>query len=115
MTDLSIIKGRIDSAWSALALEPDDVTKPRHPGALIYADRLHFGETRKVYARRLGIGEQMLADIEKGRRGISVSLAVRLERITERTAFGWLAQNAAWNLRSWIERYGEKGEADGDN
>lgn len=61
------------------------------PGALLGVTLRELGLSQRQAAERLGISDQYISDVVLGRRGISIDLALRLERICgPDTAMCWL-------------------------
>ena len=74
--------------------------RPVHPGEILLED---YVKPMGISIRALSIALHMpylrLREIVKGKRGVSVDTALRLERYFGSEAQGWLALQSAYDLR----------------
>nr|WP_157140634.1 HigA family addiction module antitoxin [Paraburkholderia graminis] len=76
-----------------------DMRNPPHPGEMIKRDVLvPLGISITEAAQRLGITYAMLSRLINGHFGISVELAMRLEKAGVSTARFWLALQAVYDI-----------------
>ena len=77
-----------------------------HPGLVIERGRQTRGLSKTDLARRLGVSVQYVSDVTKERRGISVALAISLERVLGSPASYWLGLQTEYDLHRARERVG---------
>lgn len=69
-----------------------------HPGVFIKERLEAEGITQKQFAEIVHMSPQYINDVLKGRRSISVNLAIQLERRFGRRALMWLTWQAQYDL-----------------
>jgi addiction module HigA family antidote len=74
---------------------------PPHPGEIIRVDCIEAsGLTVTEAATKLGISRQSLSEVVNGRAGVSVEMALRLEKMNWSSAAVWLGIQQAYDLWS---------------
>lgn len=72
---------------------------PPHPGEIVREDCLApLGLSVTAAAEHLGISRQSLSDVLNGRFGVSVDMALRLEKAGWSTARTWLNAQTSYDL-----------------
>lgn len=72
---------------------------PTHPGEMLLEEFLKpLGVTQTAFAFRLGVSYPRLNEIIKGRRGVTVDTALRLEKVLGMSAGFWLGLQHDWDL-----------------
>jgi addiction module HigA family antidote len=72
---------------------------PTHPGEMLLSDFIvPHGLSLAETARRLRISYPRLHEIVKGRRGVTIDTALRLQRMFEMDADFWLNLQRNWDL-----------------
>jgi addiction module HigA family antidote len=75
--------------------------RPVHPGEILLEDYIKpMGVSVRAVAIALHVPYSRLSEITKGERGVSADTALRLERYFGSEAQGWLALQAAYDLRT---------------
>ena len=83
---------------------------PTHPGAVLRLDVLpELGLTQEAFAERLGVSRLTVSQVLNEHRGVSPSLAVKLQAVLRVRAEQWLAMQIARDL--WDERFRAKAAA----
>jgi addiction module HigA family antidote len=78
--------------------------KPRHPaevfhpGEAIEEERIARGVTKTSMAREMGMSVQYVSDLTRCRRGVSVDVALALERIWGVSAEFWMNMQSSWEI-----------------
>lgn len=81
------------------ALFRDSGSPDQHPGPLLKTTLRELGLTQHEAAERIGVSDQYISDVILERRGISVELALKLERICgPDSAMCWLVLQARHDL-----------------
>lgn len=57
------------------------------------------GQTQKELAQQMQVSEQMMSDVIRGRRRMSINFAIRFERVTGANAEKWLYMQLRDDLR----------------
>lgn len=77
-----------------------NVMRPVHPGEVLLEDYIKPLEISvRALSLALHVPHSRLREIVDGKRGISADTALRLERYFGSEAHGWLALQAAYDLR----------------
>jgi addiction module HigA family antidote len=63
------------------ALFRDNGSTGQHPGPLLSVTLRELGLSQRQAAGRLGVSDSYISDVISGKRGVSVELALKLERI----------------------------------
>lgn len=72
---------------------------PTHPGEMLLKEFLEeYGESQSAFARRIGVSFVRLHEIIRGKRGVTVDTALRLEKGTGMDASFWLNLQSDWDL-----------------
>lgn len=72
---------------------------PTHPGKMLLKEWLEpIGESQSAFARRIGVSTVRLHEIVRGKRGVTIDTALRLEAATQTKAEFWLGLQQAWDL-----------------
>lgn len=72
---------------------------PTHPGEMLYAEFLEpIGLTQRALAETLHVPYQRINEIVNGKRGITPSTALRLEKYFGMSADFWLNMQLRWDL-----------------
>ena len=64
--------------------------RPVHPGEILREEMEELGMSAKAIARELGVPQNRISDILRGRRGITADTALRLARYFNTTPQVWL-------------------------
>ena len=72
---------------------------PVHPGEILREELEELGMSAKAIARELGVPQNRVSDILRGRRGITADTALRLARYLNTTPQLWLNLQKAYELR----------------
>ncbi len=72
---------------------------PVHPGEILREELEELGLSAKAIARELGVPQNRISDILRGRRGITADTALRLARYFNTTPLLWLNLQKAYELR----------------
>ena len=72
---------------------------PVHPGEILREELEELGMSAKAIARELGVPQNRISDILRGRRGITADTALRLARYLNTTPQLWLNLQKAYELR----------------
>ena len=75
------------------------VCPPVHPGEILREELEELGMSAKAIARELGVPQNRVSDILRGRRGITADTALRLARYLNTTPQLWLNLQKAYELR----------------
>ena len=73
--------------------------RPVHPGEILREELNELGMSAKAIARELGVPQNRISDILRGRRGITADTALRLARYLNTTPQVWLNLQNAYELR----------------
>ena len=73
--------------------------RPVHPGEILREELEELGMSAKAIARELGVPQNRISDILRGRRGITADTALRLARYLNTTPQLWLNMQKAYELR----------------
>ena len=73
--------------------------RPVHPGEILREEMEDLGMSAKAIARELGVPQNRISDILRGRRGITADTALRLARYLNTTPQVWLNLQKAYELR----------------
>ena len=73
--------------------------QPVHPGEILREELEEIGMSAKAIARELGVPQNRISDILRGRRGITADTALRLARYFNTTPLLWLNLQKAYELR----------------
>ena len=73
--------------------------RPVHPGEILREELEELGMSAKAIARELGVPQNRISDILRGRRGITADTALRLARYFNTTPQVWLNLQKAYELR----------------
>ena len=73
--------------------------RPVHPGEILREEMEELGMSAKAIARELGVPQNRISDILRGRRGITADTALRLARYFNTTPQVWLNLQKAFELR----------------
>lgn len=73
--------------------------RPVHPGEILREELEELGMSAKAIARELGVPQNRISDILRGRRGITADTALRLARYFDTTPLLWLNLQKAYELR----------------
>ena len=73
--------------------------RPVHPGEILREELEELGMSAKAIARELGVPQNRISDILRGRRGITADTALRLARYLNTTPQVWLNLQKAYELR----------------
>ena len=73
--------------------------RPVHPGEILREELEELGMSAKAIARELGVPQNRISDILRGRRGITADTALRLARYFNTTPLLWLNLQKAYELR----------------
>ena len=73
--------------------------RPVHPGEILREELEELGMSAKAIARELGVPQNRISDILRGRRGITADTALRLARYLNTTPQLWLNLQKAHELR----------------
>ena len=73
--------------------------RPVHPGEILHEELEELGMSAKAIARELGVPQNRISDILRGRRGITADTALRLARYLNTTPQLWLNLQKAYELR----------------
>ena len=73
--------------------------RPVHPGEILREELDELGMSAKAIARELGVPQNRISDILRGRRGITADTALRLARYLNTTPQVWLNLQKAYELR----------------
>ena len=73
--------------------------RPVHPGEILREELEEMGMSAKAIARELGVPQNRISDILRGRRGITADTALRLARYLNTTPQVWLNLQKAYELR----------------
>ena len=73
--------------------------RPVHPGEILREELEELGMSAKAIARELGVPQNRISDILRGRRGITADTALRLARYLNTTPQVWLNLQKAHELR----------------
>ena len=74
--------------------------RPTHPGKVLLEDYIKpLGSSVRALSIALHVPYSRLREIVDGNRGVSAEMALRLERYFGSEAQGWLALQAAYDLR----------------
>ena len=73
--------------------------RPVHPGEILREELEEIGMSAKAIARELGVPQNRISDILRGRRGITADTALRLARYFNTTPLLWLNLQKAYELR----------------
>ena len=73
--------------------------RPVHPGEILREELEELGMSAKAIARELGVPQNRISDILRGRRGITADTALRLARYLNTTPQLWLNLQKAYELR----------------
>ena len=73
--------------------------RPVHPGEILREEMEELGMSAKAIARELGVPQNRISDILRGRRGITADTALRLARYLNTTPQLWLNLQKAYELR----------------
>ena len=73
--------------------------QPVHPGEILREELEELGISAKAIARELGVPQNRISDILRGRRGITADTALRLARYLNTTPQVWLNLQKAYELR----------------
>ena len=88
---------------STITDENEDMIKnsmqPVHPGEILREELEEIGMSAKAIARELGVPQNRISDILRGRRGITADTALRLARYLNTTPQVWLNLQKAYELR----------------
>ena len=89
---------------STITDENEDMIKngmrPVHPGEILREELEELGMSAKAIARELGVPQNRISDILRGRRGITADTALRLARYLNTTPQVWLNLQKAYELRA---------------
>lgn len=79
------------------------IAEPPHPGEFIEEDILaEHGLTQQELADRLGVSRRTINELVNRRRGVSADMALRLAKLTGRSAEQWLRLQMLHDL--WTAR-----------
>ncbi|MCY4155539.1 MAG: HigA family addiction module antitoxin [Gammaproteobacteria bacterium] len=70
-----------------------------HPGEILCEELEELGMSAKAVARELGVPQNRISDILRGRRGITADTALRLARYFNTTPQVWLNLQKTYELR----------------
>ena len=73
--------------------------RPVHPGEILREELEELGMSAKAIARELGVPQNRISDILRGRRGITADTSLRLARYLNTTPQVWLNLQKAYELR----------------
>ncbi len=73
--------------------------RPVHPGEILREELEELGMSAKAIARELGVPQNRISDILRGRRGITADTALRLARYLNTTPQVWLNLQKTYELR----------------
>ena len=73
--------------------------RPVHPGEILREELEELGMSAKAVARELGVPQNRISDILRGRRGITADTALRLARYLNTTPQVWLNLQKTYELR----------------
>ncbi len=73
--------------------------RPVHPGEILREELEQLGMSAKAIARELGVPQNRISDILRGRRGITADTALRLARYLNTTPQVWLNLQKSYELR----------------
>ena len=73
--------------------------RPVHPGEILREELEELGMSAKAIAGELGVPQNRISDILRGRRGITADTALRLARYLNTTPQLWLNLQKAYELR----------------
>ncbi len=73
--------------------------RPVHPGEILHEELEELGMSAKAIAAELGVPQNRISDILRGRRGITADTALRLARYLNTTPQLWLNLQKAYELR----------------
>ena len=73
--------------------------RPVHPGEILREELEELDISAKGIARELGVPQNRISDILRGRRGITADTALRLARYLNTTPQLWLNLQKAYELR----------------
>ncbi len=73
--------------------------RPVHPGEILREELEELGMSAKAIACELGVPQNRISDILRGRRGITADTALRLARYLNTTPQLWLNLQKAYELR----------------
>ena len=73
--------------------------RPVHPGEILREELETIGLSVKAIARELGVPQNRISDILRGKRGINADTALRLARYLNTTPQLWLNLQKAYELR----------------
>ena len=73
--------------------------RPVHPGEILREELEEIGMSAKAIARELGVPQNRISDILRGRRGITADTALRLARYFNTTPQLWLNLQKSYELR----------------
>ena len=73
--------------------------RPVHPGEILREELEKLSLSAKAIARELGVPQNRISDILRGRRGITADTALRLARYFDTTPQLWLNLQKAFELR----------------
>ena len=73
--------------------------RPVHPGEILCEEMEELGMSAKAIARELGLPQNRISDILRGRRGITADTALRLARYLNTTPQVWLNLQKTYELR----------------
>jgi len=72
---------------------------PTHPGEMLLEEFLNpMGLTQRDLAEAIGVPYQRVNEIVRGRRGVTPSTALRLERFLGMSAGFWMNLQLRWDL-----------------
>lgn len=70
-----------------------------HPGEILREELEELGMSAKAVAHELGVPQNRISDILRGRRGITADTALRLARYLDTTPQVWLNLQKTYELR----------------
>ena len=73
--------------------------RPVHPGEILREELEELSMSAKAIARELGVPQNRISDILRGRRGITADTALRLARYLNTTPQVWLNLQKTYELR----------------
>ena len=73
--------------------------QPVHPGEILREELEEIGMSAKAIARELGVPQNRISDILRGRRGVTADTALRLARYFNTTPQLWLNLQKSYELR----------------
>ena len=73
--------------------------RPVHPGEILREELEEMGLSAKAIAGELGVPQNRISDILRGRRGVTADTALRLARYFDTTPQLWLNLQKSFELR----------------